>query len=54
LIIEKIRLSHDAEEHLNIVEDHGTNNESDEKLIYTNIDTNDEPVKKDRSNPVRR
>jgi len=54
LIIEKIRLGDEAEEHLSIAGDHDTNNESaDEKSIYTNIDTNDEPVEKDRSNPVR-
>jgi len=53
LIIEKNRLVDDAEERSYIVGDHDTNNESDEKSIYTNIDTNDEPVEKDRSNPVR-
>jgi len=55
LIIAKNRLGDVAEERSNMVEDHDTNNESDEKLIYTNIETNDEPVEKDRvSNPVRR
>lgn len=55
LIIAKNRLGDDAKERSNIVEDHDTNNESDGKSIYTNIDTNDEPVEKDRvSNPVRR
>jgi len=54
LIVEKIRLGDDAEERSNIVEDHDTNKESDEKSIYTNIDTNDEPVEKDRLNLVRR
>jgi len=45
-------LSDYAEERLNIVKDHNSNNkESDEKSIYENIDTIDE---KDSSNPVRR
>jgi len=53
LIVEKNRLSDGAEERLNIVEDHDTNNESDEKSIHTNIETIDKQGEKDRSNPVR-
>lgn len=54
LILEKIRLGDDAKERLNIIRDHDANNESDEKSIFSNIDTNDEPVEKDLSNSVRR
>ncbi|XP_022175737.1 uncharacterized protein LOC111037460 [Myzus persicae] len=49
LIVEKNRLSDDVEEHLNVVEDQYFNNESDEKSIYTNIETINEQVEKDRS-----
>jgi len=54
LMEEKIMLSDYVEERLNIVEDHNTNDESDDKTIYTDIDTIDELVEKDRSKPVRR
>jgi len=54
LTTEKNRLGGDTAEHLNIVEDHNINNKSEEKSIYTYIDTNDELAEKSRSNSVRR
>jgi len=51
LIMEKNRLGGDLEECLNIVEDH-INDEPDDNIIDTNIDTHDS-VEKSRLNPVR-
>lgn len=49
--MEKNRLGGDLEECLNIVEDH-INDEPDDNIIDTNIDTHDS-VEKSRLNPVR-